>query len=59
MTRLDDQHAYVSLPPGTDLAPGDLLCMGVSHPCMTFDKWRVIPVTDDDYRVTDVVYTFF
>ena len=56
---LDDQHAYLSLPPGSRLAPGDLIRLGISHPCTTFDKWRVIPVVDDDYRVVDALHTFF
>ena len=56
---LDDQHAYLRLAPGTDLAPGDLVCLGVSHPCTTFDKWRAVPVVDDDYHVIDAVHTFF
>ena len=56
---LNDQHAYLALAPGTDLAPGDLVCLGVSHPCTTFDKWRVIPVVDDGYHVIDAVHTFF
>jgi D-serine dehydratase len=59
VSALDDQHAYVRLPAGSDLAPGDLVCLGVSHPCTTFDKWRVIPVVDDGYRVIDAVHTFF
>ncbi len=59
VTRLDDQHAYLDVPPGVTLTPGDLICLGVSHPCTTFDKWRVIPVIDDDYRVIDAVHTFF
>lgn len=59
VTRLDDQHAYISVPGDFDLAPGDLVCLGVSHPCTTFDKWRVIPVVDDEYRVIDAVHTFF
>jgi D-serine deaminase-like pyridoxal phosphate-dependent protein len=59
VSALDDQHAYVRLPPGADLAPGDLVCLGVSHPCTTFDKWRVIPVVDDGYHVIDAVHTFF
>jgi D-serine deaminase-like pyridoxal phosphate-dependent protein len=57
--RLDDQHCYLSLPPDAELAPGDLVCLGVSHPCTTFDKWRVIPVADDSYQVVDAVHTFF
>jgi len=59
VTRLDDQHAYLSLPADAPLAPGDLVCFGISHPCTTFDKWRAIPVVDDEYRVIDVVHTFF
>ena len=59
VTRLDDQHAYLSVPPGSELAPGDLVCLGISHPCTMFDKWRVIPVVDDNYQVIDAVHTFF
>ena len=59
VSALDDQHAYVRLAAGTGLAPGDLVCLGVSHPCTTFDKWRVIPVVDDSYHVVDAVHTFF
>ncbi|HEY2441736.1 MAG TPA: alanine racemase [Streptosporangiaceae bacterium] len=59
VTRLDDQHAYLSVPPDAALAPGDLVALGISHPCTTFDKWRVIPVVDDEYRVVDAVHTFF
>jgi D-serine deaminase-like pyridoxal phosphate-dependent protein len=58
VTRLDDQHAYVTVPPGS-VRPGDLVCFGISHPCTTFDKWRVIPVVDDEYHVIDAVHTFF
>jgi D-serine dehydratase len=56
---LADQHCFLTVPASTDLAPGDLVCLGVSHPCTTFDKWRVIPVVDDDYRVVDAIHTFF
>jgi D-serine deaminase-like pyridoxal phosphate-dependent protein len=57
--RLDDQHCYLQLPEGAELEPGEVVCFGVSHPCTTFDKWRVIPVVDDDYRVVDAIHTFF
>jgi len=59
VTALDDQHAYLQLPAGCDLHPGDLVCLGISHPCTAFDKWQLIPVVDEDYRITDVVRTFF
>ncbi|HZR51620.1 MAG TPA: alanine racemase [Streptosporangiaceae bacterium] len=59
VTKLMDQHAYVSVPEQTALAPGDLVCFGISHPCTTLDKWRVMPVVDDDGLVRDVVHAFF
>ena len=59
VTELNDQHAYLRLDPDTALAPGDLVVLGISHPCTTLDKWRLIPVLDDKDRVLDVVHTFF
>jgi D-serine deaminase-like pyridoxal phosphate-dependent protein len=57
--RLFDQHAVLSVPAGSPLAPGDEVCLGISHPCTTFDKWRWIPVLDAEDRITDVIRTFF
>jgi len=59
VTGLNDQHAYLRVDSSTALAPGDLVCLGISHPCTTLDKWRVIPVLDEEDRVIDVVHTFF
>jgi D-serine dehydratase len=56
---LNDQHVYVRVPESDPVAVGDLLGCGISHPCTAFDKWRLIPVVDDDYRVVDAVQTFF
>jgi D-serine deaminase-like pyridoxal phosphate-dependent protein len=56
---LNDQHAYLRLPPDDPLAVGDLVACGISHPCTAFDKWRLIPVVDDDYTVIDAVHTYF
>lgn len=56
---LYDQHARLVVPPGTALAPGDLVGCGVSHPCTTFDKWQLLLVVDDRYVVTDAIRTFF
>ncbi|MGW9208572.1 alanine racemase [Embleya sp. NPDC055664] len=58
VTRLDDQHAYLELG-DTEVAPGELVCLGISHPCTAFDKWRVVPVVDDDHRIVDVLNTHF
>lgn len=59
VTGLNDQHGYVTVGAGAKLEVGDVLVAGISHPCTAFDKWRAIPVVDDDYRVTSVVTTYF
>jgi len=59
VTELNDQHAYLRLDEAVTLAPGDLVALGISHPCTTLDKWRVIPVVDDDDVVTDIVHAYF
>jgi D-serine deaminase-like pyridoxal phosphate-dependent protein len=58
VTKLNDHHAYLAVEPGVAVAPGDLLRFGLSHPCTAFDKWREIPVVDDDHRVVDVLHTY-
>lgn len=59
VTRLNDQHAWVRLGETDRLEVGDVVVAGISHPCTAFDKWRAIPVVDDDYRVCSVVTTWF
>ena len=59
VTELNDQHAYLELDRDTALAPGDLVCLGISHPCTTLDKWRLIPVLDEADHIIDVIHTFF
>lgn len=59
VTGLSDQHAFVRVPAGHPVAPGDLLGAGISHPCTTFDRWRLLLITDDSYRVTGAARTFF
>lgn len=56
---LNDQHAYVRIASGFDIAVGDIVGCGISHPCTTFDRWRAIPLVDDDFNVVDVIRTFF
>jgi D-serine dehydratase len=57
--RLFDQHLVFTLPEDSRLSPGDEVTLGISHPCTTFDKWRWLPVVDDDDRIVDVIRTFF
>lgn len=59
ITSLNDQHAYMRIEVGQELAVGDLVGCGISHPCTAFDKWRLLPVVDDDYNVLDAVLTYF
>jgi D-serine deaminase-like pyridoxal phosphate-dependent protein len=59
VVRLNDQHAFCRVDPEAPLEVGELVACGVSHPCTAFDKWRVLPVVDDDLRVVDAVATFF
>jgi D-serine dehydratase len=59
VTRLNDQHGFLRCPADSPLAVGDLIGLGISHPCTTFDKWEVIPVVDDAYTVCGAVRTFF
>jgi len=55
--KLNDQHGY--LRSKQDFAVSQLVGLGISHPCTTFDKWRLIPLVNDNYDVVDCLYTFF
>jgi D-serine deaminase-like pyridoxal phosphate-dependent protein len=59
VTKLNDQHTYVEVEVDVEVEVGDLLRFGISHPCTAFDKWRHIPVVDDEHRVVDVLHTYF
>jgi D-serine deaminase-like pyridoxal phosphate-dependent protein len=56
---VNDQHAYLLLPEDEKLQPGDWVGCGISHPCTAFDKWRYLPLVDDNYCVTDSLETAF
>ncbi len=56
---LNDQHAFVRVPDDFDLAVGDVVGCGISHPCASFDRWRAMPLLDDEYNVIGAVRTFF
>ncbi len=56
---LSDQHAFVDVPDDSDVAVGDLVGFGISHPCTTFDRWPNLLLIDDGDRVIDVVRTWF
>lgn len=63
ITALNDQHAFLRLAADATVAVGDVVRLGLSHPCTAFDKWRVVAVIDDpdadDPRVIGAVATCF
>jgi len=59
ITGLNDQHAYLQLPIDSPLQVGDMIAVGISHPCTTFDKWRALLIVDDSYNVTGAISTYF
>lgn len=62
VTKVNDQHAFLSIAPDTPLRVGHVVRLGLSHPCTTFDKWQWIPVVADDGPdpvVTELVRTYF
>ncbi len=54
-----DQHAFMKISESDDVRVGDMIGLDISHPCLTFDKWRYLPVLDSSYQVIDMVQTFF
>lgn len=56
---MNDQHGYLTGPADGLLRVGDIVVLGVGHPCTTFDKWQVIPLVDEAFRVTGAIRTFF
>lgn len=75
ITAINDQHCFMAYPSDFTVTPGDVVRLGLSHPCTAFDKWTIIPVlagsgnSDDstagdadntgDLTVVDLIHTFF
>ena len=59
LRQMMDQHAYMQIAQKDDLRVGDMIAFDISHPCLTFDKWRTLPILNAEYRVIDVIRTFF
>ncbi|CAM3383856.1 alanine racemase [Occultella aeris] len=64
VSAMNDQHTFV--PSGTfgrQPVVGDLIVLGISHPCTTFDKWRDIVEVDGrltpDSVAVGLVRTYF
>ncbi|RLP75756.1 amino acid deaminase [Mycetocola tolaasinivorans] len=63
VTAMNDQHTFVELAAGSEISVGDVVRLGLSHPCTTFDKWRALVLIDDVRaerpRAVDVITTEF
>ncbi|ALE07660.1 amino acid deaminase [Arthrobacter sp. ERGS1:01] len=62
ISSVNDQHSFLRYDPETTtVAIGDVVRLGLSHPCTAFDKWTLIPVLASaaDDRVVELIHTFF
>jgi D-serine deaminase-like pyridoxal phosphate-dependent protein len=56
---LSDQHAHIQVRAECDLAVGDVVCLGISHPCTTLDRWHVSALVDEGGRVLEAMTSYF
>ncbi|WP_113260218.1 alanine racemase [Agrobacterium cavarae] len=59
VTKLNDQHAFLSFEYAAGLAIGDVIEFGISHPCTCFDRWRIFYGLDASGRIERLYRTFF
>ncbi|NOI98495.1 amino acid deaminase [Vibrio kanaloae] len=58
-TAVMDQHTFVETEGSSEIEVGDMIAFSTSHPCLTFDKWRYIAISDDEHQVSHWVETCF
>ncbi|CAK1734778.1 D-serine dehydratase [Vibrio crassostreae] len=58
-TAVMDQHTFLETDGSSEIEVGDMIAFSTSHPCLTFDKWRYIAISDDEHQVTKWVETCF
>lgn len=56
---LNDQHAHMSIPGESTFEVGDMVAVGVGHPCTTFERWQIVMLVDEQLNITGAVRTFF
>jgi len=56
---MNDQHLYLNLSTDARINLGDLISFGISHPCTTFDKWRSMVKVDSNYKILEIINTYF
>lgn len=57
--RLNDQHAFVTVPAGAGIAIGDVVEFGISHPCTCLDRHAILYGLAPDHTVTTAFLTSF
>ena len=59
VVRLNDQHAFLTVDPADDIAVGDVVQFGISHPCTCLDRYRIIFGVDETGCVRNAFPTYF
>ncbi len=59
VVQLNDQHAHLEISADASLRVGDVVVLGISHPCTAIDRWRVIPLVGDAGVVVEMLSTSF
>jgi D-serine deaminase-like pyridoxal phosphate-dependent protein len=54
-----DHHAYLRADSELGLSVGEHICLGVSHPCEAFERWRLLLTIDQQRTVTGTIHTEF
>ncbi|OHV19051.1 amino acid deaminase [Rhizobium sp. RMa-01] len=59
VSRLNDQHAFLTLAEDSDVSVGDVVEFGISHPCTCLDRHAILYGLDPDHSVTAAYLTSF
>lgn len=62
VTALNDQHTFLRWPAAQEspVRVGEVVRLGLSHPCTALDKWRLLPLLNPATgRIDEAVETFF
>ncbi len=59
ITSLNDQHAHMKIAPEAPFDVGDMIGLGIAHPCTTFERWQLLMLVDERLDVIGAVRTFF
>jgi D-serine deaminase-like pyridoxal phosphate-dependent protein len=47
VTQMNDQHLFLEVPDDAAIEVGDVVRLGLSHPCTAMDKWRTVVLVED------------